>query len=223
MANESIGMAGFYWQEGAVHANINPSGTIYRKDMLLKYHKEVRDNDENVFYHPKGNKHGTDGGMDPTIKDVAGVFSETRGLKNPTEQQKEAMLRGAAPHVAWFEPGAYLYVRSIGEYGAIHVPCDHIYTDYGGYRAPEGTYYGGRNDCKFKHLWGGTRARDYLKHPVTDGFIKGCAPHWLKREDNIWKENVPENYHDIVHQIAIESNEEQKMRENLGCFVPEAM
>lgn len=214
MENESIGMAGFFWAEGTNHFNINPSGTIYRMDMLLKYHKEVRENNENMFWHPNGNKHGNDGGMDPSIKDVAGVFSETRGIKNPTPQQINVILKGV-PQAAWYEPGAWLYCRSVGEYGGVSVPFDHIYRMYGRHRAPEATYYGTKADIKFIHFWGGTRCYDFLKHEVNDRFVSECAPLWMEREHDLWKEYVPEEYKRIIPSIYEEMNFEEKAKQNL--------
>lgn len=196
----SIGMAGFFWHEGSNHYNINPSGTLYRKDMLLKYHKEVRDNDSGVFWHPRGNRDDKEPGMDPNIKKVAGVFSETRGLENPTEQQKNEILAGV-PQAAWFEPGSWLYYRSLGEYKHVKVPVDHIYIMWNGYRTPEGTYYGGKQDPYLVHYWGGTRAWDHLKHPVNDMFVKTCSPGWLDREHTVWTQTVPEEYRSIVPKI----------------------
>ena len=198
--NENKGMAGFFWHEGNNHYNINPSGTLYRVSMLEKYHKEVRNNKEGIFWHPRGNKADTEGGMDPTIKEVAGVFSETRGIKDPNPAQLEAILKGI-PQASWFEPGSWLYYRSLGEYESISVPCDHIYMPMGSYNPPEGTYYGGKQAPKFIHYWGGTRAWDHLKHPVSDNFVKSCSPHWIEREHNIWRSTVPEKYHPIIHSI----------------------
>lgn len=43
------------------------------------------------------------------------------------------------------------------------------------------------------HLWGGTRALDILKHPVTCQFVKANTPMWLAREARFWNEVVPEN------------------------------
>lgn len=204
MKDESIGMAGFFWHEGANHFNINPSATLYRKSMLLKYHKEARENDEGMFWHPRGNRPDTDGGMDPTIKDVAGVFSETRGIKDPSPQQKDVILKGV-PQAAWYEPGAWLYCRSVGEYGGVAVPCDHLYMSYKGkigvHTAPEATYYGGKADPYVTHYWGGTRAWDHLKHPVSDLFVKNCSPLWLDREDVIWRQTVPEHYRGIMDEV----------------------
>ena len=41
------------------------------------------------------------------------------------------------------------------------------------------------------HLWGGTRALDILKHPVTCGFVKANTPMWLAREARYWAHVVP--------------------------------
>jgi len=212
-----VGMAGFYWAEGNRHHNINPSGTLYLKSMLLKYHEEVRNNKENMFWHPLGNKHGTDLGMDSSMKDVAGVFSETRGIKNPTKQQEEAIMRGV-PMVSWYEPGQWLYCRCVGEYECISVPCDHIYKEFGNHRAPEGTYYGGKKDPYFIHYWGGTRTYDFLKHPVNDKFVAGCSPYWLQREHQIWLNYVPQKYREIIPEIYKEMGFERKLKENLPTW-----
>uniref|UniRef100_A0A6M3KI67 Glycosyltransferase n=1 Tax=viral metagenome TaxID=1070528 RepID=A0A6M3KI67_9ZZZZ len=208
------GMAGFFWHEGNNHYNINPSGTLYLIEMLERYHNEVRKNTSDIFWHPNGNRMGTDGGMDPTIKKVAGVFSETRGIENPSPEQKNQILKGI-PQAAWFEPGAWLYYRSLGEYSHIAVPCDHIYTQFGPVTSPEGTYYGGKANPKYIHYWGGTRAYDFLKHPINDHFVSGGAPYWLQREDTIWKAVVPEKYRKIMPQIYEEMNFEEKLRTNL--------
>lgn len=41
------------------------------------------------------------------------------------------------------------------------------------------------------HLWGGTRALDILKHPVTCNFVKSNTPMWLAREARFWRYVVP--------------------------------
>jgi len=215
--DDGVGMAGFFWSEGNNHFNINPSVTLYSKKMLLQYHKEVRANDENIFWHPVGNRHGNDAGMDPTIKDVAGAFSETRGIKDPTAEQEKYILAGV-PQAAWFEPGAWLYCRSIGEWGGVHVPCDHIYTQYGNHTAPQGTYYGGQGEPYAIHRWGGTRCYDGIKHIVNDNFVSQCAPLWMEREHRIWKEIVPVKYREIIPSVYDEMEFEQKMKDNLPTW-----
>jgi len=207
-------MAGFFWHEGNNHYNVNSSGTLYRKDMLLKYHKEARNNNEGMFWHPNGNRHDSEEGMDPTIKDLVGCFAETRGIKDPTPIQKEQILAGV-PQASWFEPGAWLYYKSLGEYTHVRVPCDHIYKKFGPVTSPEGTYYGGKENPYYIHAWGGTRCYDFLKHPITDGFVSGGAPYWLKREDEIWKNLVPEDIRAIMPSLYEEMEFEKKIRENL--------
>jgi hypothetical protein len=199
-SKENAGMAGFFWRESKNHFNINPSATLYKVDMLMKYHKECRENDSGIFYHPRGDKDDVTGGMDENIKIVAGVFSETRGIKDPNPQQKEQILQGV-PQASWFEPGAWLYYRSLGEYEHVGVPVDHIYTNFGGGRSPEGTYYGGKQDPWFIHFWGGTRAWDHMKHPVTDMFVKRSSKGWLDREHTVWEQTVPPEYRAIVPEI----------------------
>ncbi len=217
-----IGIAGFFWHEGDHHYNINPSGTLYRIDMLLKYHREARENKEGMFYHPRGNKADTVPGMDNSIKNVVGVFSETRGIKNPTDVQRDVILKGV-PEAAWFEPGQWLYARLQGEWKEVRVPCDHIYMQYPGHTAPEGTYYGSKAWPQLIHYWGGSRAYDWKKHKVDDHFVKSCAPMWIRREDQIWKETVPEEYRSIVAKLNEEEDIIKKMNDNLGFIISEAL
>lgn len=211
---QNCGMAGFFWHEGNNHFNINPSGTLYSMEMLEKYHHEVRSNNSGMFWHPNGNRMDTESGMDPTIKDVAGAFSETRGVKDPNDRQRQEIVKGV-PQAAWFEPGSWLYYRSLGEYNHVRVPCDHIYTQFGPVTSPEGTYYGGKGNPQYIHFWGGTRAYDFLKHPVNDTFVSRGAPYWLQREDKIWKEIVPEKYRAIVPELYKEMDYEAKLKSNL--------
>lgn len=212
--NKTRGMAGFFWHEGKNHYNVNPSATLYLTEMLLKYNKEVKDNNENMFWHPRGNKSGNDGGMDPTIKDVVGCFAETRGIKNPTDIQLQEILEGV-PQASWFEPGAWLYYRSLGEYGHVRLQCDHVYRKWGNHTAPEGTYYGGKTDCKLIHYWGGTRTYDWLKHPVNDNFVKSCSPLWIERENEIWMNTVPERYRLAVPAIYEEIGVDALYKKNM--------
>lgn len=43
------------------------------------------------------------------------------------------------------------------------------------------------------HMWGGTRALDILKHPVTCEFVKANTLMWLAREARFWRAVVPEH------------------------------
>lgn len=217
------GIAGLFWDEQPCHFNMNPSATLYRMDMLKQYHEESRANESQTFFHPNGNKNGHDEGMDPTIATVGkGVFAETRGIENPSPVQLDAIAR-SVPAAAHWEPGHWLSIRSMDEWKHVHVPNDHIYAQVDFGTAPDGTFYNGKDDPKFIHYWGGTRSYDFLKHPVNDGFVRGGSPWWIKREDRIWREWVNEEDRQIVHELTKEANTEEKMRENLGIFVPEVM
>jgi len=56
------------------------------------------------------------------------------------------------------------------------------------------------------HLWGGTRALDILKHPVTCQFVKANTPMWLAREARFWRHVVPEEVQrqtlDLIRQYG---------------------
>jgi len=195
-----VGIAGFYWDEGRNHQNINASGTMYRMKMLWDYQQEVRANKDRVLYHPSGDKSCDEPGQDSSIPDTVGVFSETRGIKNPTPEQRQYIERGV-PQAAWFEPGQWLYCRLQGEWQETRVPVEHIYIQACGHTLPEGTYYGTKADPYFIHWWGGTRAWDHLKHPVNDNFVKSCSPFWLDREHKLWESTVPKKYRGIVADI----------------------
>jgi len=41
------------------------------------------------------------------------------------------------------------------------------------------------------HLWGGTRALDYIKHDVTCQFVAKNTAFWLEREARFWRDTVP--------------------------------
>ena len=220
--NDRVGMAGFFWHEGDHHYNINPSATIYNIEMLKQYNAEVRANNSDMFWHPKQNKKDTEEGMDASIKDVAGVFSETRGIHNPTDAQLDKISKGV-PNPAWWEPGQWVYARMQGEWEESRVAVDHDYEMVAGHKTPQGTFYGGREDPWFTHFWGGTRCYDFLKHTVDCNFVKSCAPHWIKREDTIWKGTVSPDFHDKVHEVTVEMNMQAMMEKNLGFFIPEAM
>jgi hypothetical protein len=197
----SDGMAGFFWEEGKNHYNINPSGTLYSMDMLEQFQAEVRANDSDIVYHY--------GGKILRLEDVQhgpklGVFSEVRGIENPTREQLVEIKKGI-PHPGWYEPGAYLYYRALGEYETVAVPCDHLFKNWADkHFAPCGTYYGGQGNPYYIHYWGGTRAWDDLKHEVTDPFVKDSAPHWKEREHQLWIDTVPKEYRGIVKDIEKE-------------------
>ena len=105
-----------------------------------------------TFYHPKGNIVGTQEETGIEVKSHWGVFSETRGIKNPTPFQKEVLVR-SVPAAGWFEPGQWLWLRSLDKWKYCAVPTDHIYLNIGQYEAPKGTFYGGEIDPYLDAVW----------------------------------------------------------------------
>lgn len=200
--SDKVGMVGFFWHEGNHHYNIHPAGALYRKDMLLKYHHEVRNDNRPTFCHVDGCVLDREFGLDEEIKEVAGVFSETRGIRpDQMSELQEHYIRGGVPAIAAWEPGQYLFVRSVDEFSHRSVPCDHVMMEVNGHNLPEATYFGSRMNPYLIHYWGGTRAWDHLKHPVEDPFVRDLSPFWIDKEDYIWRNTVPERYHGVVHEI----------------------
>lgn len=54
------------------------------------------------------------------------------------------------------------------------------------------------------HLWGGTRALDILKHPVTCEFVKSNTPMWLAREARFWRQVVPQDVQEQTLELIRE-------------------
>lgn len=198
--HDAVGMAGFFWHEGDHHFNINPSATLYRMSMLAQYHDEAKANKDMTFYHPNGNAKGTQEETGLEIKSQWGAFSETRGIKNPTNAQQSMIVRGV-PHAGWYEPGQWLHYRAIGDWICKSVACDHIYQQISQFETPKGTFYGGEADPYFIHYWGGTRAWDHLKGTEPDHFVKTCSKNWIDREHQIWVNTVSEEYRTIMPSI----------------------
>lgn len=133
---------------------------------------------------------------------VVGPFAEKRGWPEGTKlvEPPSGQLKGPG----WYEPGQQLHHWATNE-GYTSTVCSTMTTN----RAdglPLQTLYGsimpdpGRQleaiemfgNAEAAHLWGGTRALDILKHPVTCEFVKQNTPMWLAREARYWLQVVPE-------------------------------
>ncbi len=137
------------------------------------------------------------------LKDwIAGPFAEKRGWPSGTvlKEFPSGQLKGGG----WYEPGQQLYHWAV-EAGYTYTICPTMTTNVN--NVPVQTLYGssmpdpGRQleavelfgNAETAHLWGGTRALDILKHPVTCQFVKANTPIWLAREARYWKHVVPED------------------------------
>ena len=103
----------------------------------------------------------------------------------------------------WYEPGQQLHHWAV-EKGFTYTVCPSL-TTFRDDRLPLQSLYGATmpdpqrqleavelfGNAETAHLWGGTRALDILKHPVTCQFVKANTPGWLAREARFWREVVP--------------------------------
>ena len=136
------------------------------------------------------------------LKDwIAGPFAEKRGWPEGTILKEKPSGQEKGP--GWYEPGQQLHHWAV-EAGYTYTVCQTM-TTYREPGLPIQTLYGtpmtdpqrqlepvelfGRAEAA--HLWGGTRALDILKHPVTCEFVKRNTPDWLNREARFWRQVVP--------------------------------
>lgn len=198
---------------------INPSCTLYRGDALrtmsvwCKHHPDPNvlrwgpifgkssplDNNLPMSENPASVLKG--------LRDwIAGPFAEKRGWPVGTKLREEPSGQYKGP--GWYEPGQQLHHWAVDD-GYTYTVCETstherqpglpIQTVYGSlakeypellsteFTIDEMTAKGGQT----VHMWGGTRALDILKHPVTCEFVKSHTPWWLAREARIWREVVP--------------------------------
>lgn len=169
---------------------INPSATLYRMQPIKEAQIEFRLNkDQNQYWGPDfERKDNILAHYDKFLEDV-GPFSEKRGWPPGTKLHGPApsgQLRGPG----WYEPAQQLHHWAVEKnYNYVSVPCRH---DIHPERAiPTGTFYGEEGNFQIVHTWGGTRALDLLKHPVSDPTVNNNMSYWLEREAEIWCQIVP--------------------------------
>ena len=194
---------------------VNPSCTLYRGDVLRDMaawckieapQDELRwgenfsltaplDNNLPLSENPASVLQG--------LKDwICGTFAEKRGWPAGTKlkESPSGQLKGPG----WYEPGQQLHHWAVNE-GYTYTVCETLTTKRND-GMPLQTLYGsnlmpdpGRQlsatemfgNAEAAHLWGGTRALDILKHPVTCQFVGSNTPFWLAREASFWRETVP--------------------------------
>lgn len=192
---------------------VNPSCTLYRGSVLrdmLEWCKVKAPQDE-LRWGPEFSKTAPlDNNLPLTenpasaLQDIkgwiAGPFAEKRGWPEGTvlREQPSGQLKGPG----WYEPGQQLHHWAV-EKGYTYTVCPTMTTDVN--NVPVQTLYGTPMpdplrqleavemfaNAETAHLWGGTRALDILKHPVTCQFVRANTPIWLAREARFWKHVVP--------------------------------
>lgn len=213
-----------HWHEEGSY--INPSATLYRMDLLKESFQEFRSNqDPNMYWGQNFSRQENILAHYAGFLDDVGPFSEKRGWKPGTK------LKGPAPSgqlrgYGWYEPAQQVHHWAV-EKGCsyVQVPCRH---DIHLSRAiPIGTFYGKDPDFHIAHLWGGTRALDLLKHPVTDPTVGNNMDFWLEREAQIWNQVVPEDRKEVTRKLIrdvgwfkkpMSAREEQAVRTILGYY-----
>ena len=223
---------------------VNPSATLYRMDLLKEAFREFRANKDPMMYWGPNFERSENiiAHYDRFLDDV-GPFSEKRGwppgtrLKGPTPS---GQLRGPG----WYEPAQQLHHWAVEKgFSYVSVPCQHyIHPER---KIPVGTYYrGDTNTRPFKedlpegadflmvHVWGGTRALDILKHPVSDPTVNNNAEFWLRREAALWKKVVPAERKQVTLRLMRESGwynrptterEDAAVRTVLGYYEKEGL
>lgn len=132
---------------------------------------------------------------------IGGPFAEKRGWPDGTVllEAPSGQLKGPG----WYEPGQQLHHFAV-EAGYTYTVCPTLTTKRQD-DLPLQTMYGALipdpqrqlevsellGNAETAHMWGGTRALDILKHPVTCNFVKSNTTMWLAREARFWKSIVP--------------------------------
>ena len=132
---------------------------------------------------------------------IAGPFAEKRGWPAGTSLKERPSGQMKGP--GWYEPGQQLHHWAV-EQGHTYTVCPTL-TTVRADNLPLQSMYGASmpdpqrqleavemfGNAEAAHLWGGTRALDILKHPVTCQFVLANTPGWLAREARFWREVVP--------------------------------
>lgn len=203
---------------------INPSCTLYRGDVLRKMARwcwsgapqdKLRWGEKFYESAPLDNNLPLNENPAAVLNDmkgwIAGPFAEKRGW--PTDTILKEMPSGQLKGPGWYEPGQQLHHWSVEE-GYTYTVCPTLTTSRADH-LPLQTMYGaempdpGRQldavelfgNAYTAHMWGGTRALDILKHPVTCGFVKANTPMWLAREARFWKQVVPQPVQDMTLEL----------------------
>jgi hypothetical protein len=198
---------------------INPSCTLYRGDVLrwmldwCKTHApqdELRWGPDFSLTAPLDNNLRNQENPAEVLRDmkswICGPFAEKRGWPQGTRLKEGPS--GQCKGGGWYEPGQQLHHWAV-EQGFTYTVCP---TSTDNEQRPTGpmpvqTFYGnsppshGRvlefdelsGKAETVHCWGGTRALDIIKHPVTCQFVGTNTPFWLAREARYWRASVPKD------------------------------
>lgn len=179
---------------------VNPSCTIYRGAVLREMNAWCKANTSDEMRW--GDRFQNVMKLTPGDREwVCGPFADKRGWPEGTELKQRPS--GQSKGFGWYEPGQMLHHWAV-ERGYPYMVCNTAHTEFNG--APAHTLYGKDQasatagplelhelweTAYTAHLWGGTRALDILKHPVSDQFVRNHTEYWLAREARFWLHAVP--------------------------------
>jgi len=193
---------------------VNPSCTLYRGDVLRKMDLWCRVSApqdklqwgekffESQYIADRQPERDYLDWHNQNVSWIAGPFAEKRGW--PAGTVLKEMPSGQLKGPGWYEPGQQLHHWAVEE-GYTYTVCPTL-TTYRADRLPLQTLYGSSmpdpqrqleatelfGNAETAHLWGGTRALDIIKHPVTCEFVKTNTLEWLAREARFWRQIVPQ-------------------------------
>jgi len=169
-------------------AFINPSATLYDMNVLKQAQAAFRANKDPMMYWGEDFQKSESiiPHYDKFLEDV-GAFSEKRGFPPGTKMKcgnPTGQLRGPG----WYEPAQQLHHWAV-ENGYGFIVANTIHEIDSERQIPIGTFYTDSTieEANTVHLWGGTRALDILKHPVSDPTVLNNFEYWLEREARYWK------------------------------------
>ena len=183
MKDDYVAMAGWFWPSGD-REYIGPGATIYNTKIVQEINKEVQRNKKTTFCYGDDLKRRHT--LEPRMADAKwlwGPFSETRGFHDIVKRDDKW----------WQEPCAWLYYRCVSEYECVRLPGLFVTEHYQGIDIAKGTFYGApNNDIYLVHHWGGSVSHNWEKQKVSAPWEHIALPWWIKREDDLWRDIVPE-------------------------------
>jgi len=193
LQDEYTAMVGWYWQQAPdvddERHYINSSATLYRTALLRRLWKECTENrDEAISYGMNCEKRmNHERTMQMISNGEIGPFSDSRGFFMVDYPYPK-------PDKWWMEPGAWLYGRVKNQYQCIKVPGRIIMNPQGMQPEYNHNYYGDlAADPYVKHHWGGSVSHNYEKQMVSVQWEKEALEWWLRRENDLWEQWVPED------------------------------
>jgi hypothetical protein len=189
-------MVGWYWP-GGDREYIHTGGCLYNTAILKRIKKQIQENDNYMMCYGTDLKRrmflGEEGGpagkhyRDSLNSPFHGPFTEQRGFQE---------IWSKRDHKYYQEPGAWPYYRCQVEYECIKVPGALIYNENP--HVALGTFYGSNNPAEISnaywaHYWAGTVSHNWEIMRVIERWQRLAIPVWVKREDRLWCEMVPEN------------------------------